>query len=255
MAISVEYFSAAGTALANGVFFPINTLFPLTAEDLEASDTDKESKVVRNIISKLYEQISNIGPLFKPLGLGLTLVAPVVSGSNLFNQTYLMSETRMGNLATSTLEPIPLQTIGENNGRGSFPIANLHPYITKVQAGGAIPGAGILISSNTLAIYGAPNHAALNVTADCRNWWAALLNHICNDVTKRSTTTPSAIITATKGATTILTPPPSFTDVNNPTTGVTASELPLRFFVTSTYSITIQVRFDSANASINNVSS
>lgn len=256
MALSIEYYPVAGTVEApvtttkEGIFIPVYQLPGLSPTDLEPEDNDKESKVIRSLLSQFAE--GSIGQVF--LGIAFTIAAPVAAGANLFNQTYLFSETRIGNLRTNTLAPIPLATIGTRVNEGQVALTYFFENVRKFAASASVTEPGVLIPTSSLIPYGSPTHANLEPNLDSRSWLTALITHIVFDASRRSAATPSAIVAASKLNTTILTPPPSFTVVDNPATGVLAAELPLRIFVTSTYSVTVQVQINPSMAPVNNVS-
>ena len=255
MPLSIEYYPVAGTVEApvtvtkEGIFVPANQLPGLLPADLEPEDNDKESKVIRSLLSTFAQ--GSIGQSF--LGIAFITAAPVAAGANLFNQTYLFSETRMGNLRKNTLAPIPLATIGTRANEGELVLTYFFENVRKVAASTSVTEPGVLIPTSSLIPYGSPTQENLVVISDSRSWLTALIGHIVFDATRRSAATPSAIVAASKVSTTILTPPPSFTAVENPTTGVLAAELPLRVFVTSTYSISVQVQINPSMAPVNNV--
>lgn len=256
MAVNIQYIPVASEtapvpAASDGLFFDLLTLPGLVPTDLEADDADKESKVIRSLLVKFADAFAASAPL----GLALTVAPLVNAGINLFNQSYLFSETKIGDLKANTLAPIPVAATGANFGMGEISINQYFPEASlKLAANAAIMSPGILISSASLAAYGGPTHAALSTSADIRSWLTALMMAIIFDSVKRAPNTPSAIVTASKINTVILTPPPSFTAMPNPTTGVLASELPTKVFITNNYSIVIQVRVASSEAPVNNVS-
>lgn len=257
MVLSIDYFPVASTievpvsAPRNGIFISAR-LLGLVNTDLEESDSDKESKVIRAFLAKTTALFANG---LAPLGITLTASLPIVVAANLINQTYVFSETRIAYLGSNILQPIPFAT-DSNNQRNPFSLQYYgeNSNVQKLASGSAIPEPGIVISSNTLIAYGAPPHEELFLNGDGRSWLTAIVNHIVFDAGKRTSEIPSAVVATAKVGTSIFTPPPNFTTGINRLTEIGPEELPFVTFITSTYSVTVQIQLDSSIAPINNVS-
>ena len=257
MVLSIDYFPSANTIEApvaaprNGIFISAR-LLGLANTDLEESDSDKESKVIRAFLAKTTSLFTND---LVPLGITLTASLPIVVAANLINQTYVFSETRIVYLGSNILRPIPF-AVDSNNQKNPFSLSYYgeNSNVQKLADGSAIPEPGIVISSTTLISYGAPPHEELSLSGDGRSWLTAIANHIVFDANKRTDTIPSAVVATAKVGTSIFTPPPNFTTGNSPLTEVRPEELPFVTFITSTYSVTVQMQLDSSIAPINNVS-
>ncbi|WP_460193648.1 hypothetical protein [Thermosynechococcus sp. FA-CM-4201] len=231
MALNFEYFDAAGTAVAEGIYIPVSNLPGVTADELEPGDNDKESKITLAIYRAL---VNYIAPLTsQPLGLLMS-----ASGLDTLTQTYSMTHTYMVNHSNGTVSQVPL---GSGSG---MTIVDVFPGAAKVAAAGAISGAGILIPTAELAPYGAPAQGDITLTADSRQYWQALSFYLAENVTLRSSTVASAIVNKNVGLNSSLFPPSEWTEGSSPLSSVPASQLSKRSFFTRTYEVTIELALD-----------
>jgi len=236
--LNFEYFPAPGTASANGIFIPIESLPGLAPNELSSDPITQDCKVALAIFSQLESSLTD-NP---KLGLTATRGIPVGVTPSVFNQGFTFNTVLMGNYKNNTLSPVPSSTVGSNADVGKLYFDTLFSGAKKLAATEVANGAGVLIPSAELANYGAQDHANINIASDMRAWCFALISSLINNVDKRASNERSAIISATKGANAILVPPASFTSAIDPLTSLLPSDLPLRVFLTSTYNIVIQMK-------------
>lgn len=253
--LNLEYFDATGAVVADGVFIPQSDLLGITADELEVADEDKESKAALSLLNVLYETLSP--PAFDSLGWAVSKGNPVSAGQDLINQGYNLTLTYAADHGAGTVGQLPIPTTGANLDVGKFGIVDLFPNAAKVAAAANTSGAGIVIPSAELEAYGAPAHAAVTIAAaeDNRDWLAALVNYLAVMTTVRSAVDASAVTARSRGSATGITPPANFTDATNPTTGLTAADLPSYSFFTVAYAMTFQLLLDQPNQTfdVNNV--
>jgi len=253
--LNLQYFDAGGgTTTAAGVFIPASDLPGVDAAELEAADTDKESKVALSLINALYSTLSPES--FDSLGWAVSKGQPSSAGTDLINQSYSLTIGYAANHGSSTVGQLPPPTIGANADVGKFGISDLFPNATK-ETTAATVGAGVLVPTSELANYGGPADPAIAIAAgeDNRDWLAALVNYLVLATTRRSADDASAVTNTTKGSATGLTPPSAWTDDTDPTTGLVAADLPKYSFFNVSYGITFQLLLDQLTQTfdVNNV--
>lgn len=246
--MSFEYFDAAGTAVADGVFIPIAGVSGLLATELAASEAAdvKLSKAVYALVEQAYTILSPT--TFKKLGFTVAKASPSGAGTNLINQNYSFTAQKVANYDTDTLSLIPLPSAGSNTGLGKFAIGDLFAGAAKVSAGGAISGAGFLIPTALLTSYSSLTHAALTVsgTSDNRDWFHALLDWLGNAVALRSATTSSAIVSRSASNPSATAPSGDLIATTNPTSDLLASQVDRYAILSKSYSITVQLALNSS---------
>lgn len=240
--MSFEYFDADGNAVADGVFLPVAALPGLNASELAASEPAhlKLSKSIAAVVETIYTTLSPTN--FNKLGFTTSKASPAGAGTNLINQNYGFTTQKVLNFDTDTIGMIPEPATGTLNGLGSFSISDVFPSATKVAAGGATGGAGVLIPTTLLLAYSSLTHAGITIsgTSDNRDWFAALFDWFGNAAPVRDASTASAVTARSAGAPSATSIPTAFTQSTNPTSGILASEAPSRGLVSKSYSITIQ---------------
>jgi hypothetical protein len=245
--MSFEYFDAAGTAIADGVFIPVGGVSGLLATELAAamSADVKLSKCVYALLEKAYTVLAPTS--FNKLGFTTSKASPSGAGTDLINQNYSFTAQKVANYDSDTLSMIPLPTTGTNAGLGKFAIADLFAGAAKVNAGGAISGAGFLIPTALLTAYSSLTHAGLTVSAvsDNRDWFHALLDWLGNAVALRSATQASAITSRSASSPSGNAPSGVLIATPNPTSGLLAAETDRIAVLSKSYSITVQLVLNS----------
>lgn len=243
MALVFEAFTSAGTATSNGVFIPVAALPGIVSTNSQSelnSPGITESKVVLALLTQIYNKVRSLS---SSLGFSVSKGNPTGVGTDIVNQNYGASYTHAINLNTGVVETIPLPTTGTNVGKGGVSLFYVFPGALKVNSGDAIDSAGIIIPSAEIEALGGGNHASLTVAdgADNRKWFNGFFGALVNTVSKKSATVSSAIIAASRGTTNIFNPPAAFTDPSNPTSGIPANNLRNYVFITTAFSVTIQL--------------
>jgi len=194
MAVSLEYFPAAGTAVADGVFIPIGSLDGLEADELGASISAdvKAARVMLSILVTLRAKIADMDST--PLGYALAVPSPVGTGENLIDQDFQLRWRRLVKLDTQTVTQLPLATTGDNSGKGSFDFVTIFAGVMKVSSGDSVE-AGIVIPTANVASYSGVTHATLSVAenVDAREYFCGLFDYFVASADVRSATKQSAI--------------------------------------------------------------
>ncbi len=241
--MSFEYFDAAGTAVADGVFIPVTGVSGLLAAELAAAQAAdlKLSKSIYALLEQAYAILSPTG--FRKLGFTTAKASPAGAGTNLINQNYSFTAQKVANYDTDTLSMIGLPTVGTNSGLGKFAIGDLFAGAAKISAGGAIPSAGFLIPTALLTAYSSLTHAALTVSgvSDNRDWFHALLDWLGNSVALRSTTVASAITSRSASSPSASAPSGDLIAVSNPTSNIPSDQVDRYAVLSKSYSITLQL--------------
>lgn len=248
MTLALEYFDAAGNATLDGVYIPIAALPGVLAAELAAAQSValKEGKALLGLLNQIYNVLSSSG--FAKLGFSVTKGIPTGVTADIVNQPFTFSWQKVANLDNDTIAMIPLPTTGTNLNVGAFAIADVFAGAAKVAAGDPVAGAGIVVQTVGLIAYSSLTHAGLNPAAgqDNRSWFAALLDHLANEVTLRDTITPiaSAVVAATLSTVDASTFPDAFTASPNPTSGLVTADLPKRGLISRTNSWSIQLQLN-----------
>jgi hypothetical protein len=248
MALAFEYFDADGAAVAAGVFLPVGDLPGLEAAELAAAAADKESKAVLAVINQIYETLSP--GAFDKLGWAVSKGNPAPAGVDTINQSYSFTSTYVVNLGANTVGQIPVPAAGDNADVGKFGLVDIFPGASKVAAAGNTGGAGLLIVGAEVEAFGA-TYAGLTIGAgeDNRNWIAAFLNYLAVNATLRTASVASAVTAASRGTPASTTPAPALTAASNPTSGLSADDLPLLVLFTITYGLTVQLLLNQSTQS------
>lgn len=223
------YVPSVGTATVAGIFIPRNNLSGLLT-DSELADTEpkikKDCKLLASFLTTLHATITDQRAIPSSLvtALGLTITKGTPSGVDLgiFNQLFTASIAQIVDYETSTFYPIPVPTSGSNSGKGILKITDIFPDAVSVAVAGSISEAGVLIPHADLDAYGAGTATNPTLDEQSRQWFAAMLRYLFNEIPIRTTTpaTPSALITKTLGTVSSFTLPTDALALTNPTTGL-----------------------------------
>ncbi len=243
MALSLEYFDAAGTAAADGVFVPVAALPGVLAAELAAAQSagTKEGKA---LFALLNQALIILSPTtFNKLGFTAAKATPNGAAADVINQSFTFTWQKLVNLDTDTVGMVPEPSTGANSGLGSFSVSDVYPGAVKVASGGAVSGAGVVIQTAGLTPYGSLTHAGLTISgsSDNRDWFAAFLDHCAVDAAVRSTTVASAITAASVSAIGATTIPAAYYQATDPLSGIAAADVPKRGLITRTLSYTLQL--------------
>jgi hypothetical protein len=251
MPLNFEYFSAAGNTTAAGVFLPVASLWNVQDSELASNAADRESRVIFGILEKLCNPNGQFATLQNKLGVSSSYGTPTGVGTNLINQTYTLTAQYFANLATNTIQPIPVPTSGNNSGRGGVKIVDVFAGATKLAASADTEGAGVLIPSSELTPYGGPSHASIDVNQDSRAWFNALFLYLADKATVRSNNTASAVVAVNPVLTvTGALPSGALVAPSNPTSGIDPTKQVTNVLITRSVSVTLQLLVDTQNETI-----
>jgi hypothetical protein len=235
--------STGGTATFDGIFIPVGDLLNGGIEgavefaDVEpaALKRDKALFAVSEIVT------AYIDGLAAGLALGVSVTRPNVTTLNYTYGLSLQLHEVLG--SGSPLAPIPVPSAGANAGIGDFAMTDIFPNAVKLASTADPGGAGVLIESASLAGYGAPTHASLNLATDCRMVLGALFRYMASstDLPLRSTTEASAVTSKTAGAYTSFTAPAAYTADTDPTSDLAAADLPRTVLIAQPASVTFNL--------------
>lgn len=203
----LTYFDASGTATAAGIFIPRDNIAGLTANaELAPSEPEiaKKCKFLAGFLASFQSAIAlnraNPNSLSTALGFTITKSNPSGVGQGIFNQTFTASIAQVIDYSTGTFYPIPVPTTGTKTGLGVLKITDVFPDAVSVANAGAIAEAGILISHSELDTYGAVLATDPSNDTQSRQWFAAMIRYLFDEIPIRvATTTPSALTIKTLG--------------------------------------------------------
>ncbi|CAO5058574.1 SbsA Ig-like domain-containing protein [Microcystis aeruginosa] len=248
--MSLIYFDTSGTASSAGIFIPRDNLAGFTANtELVASEStiSKDCKFLAAFLTTLQSTITTnratTSSLATALGFTISKGNPIGVQSNIFTQAFTASVAQVVDYSSSTFYPIPVPTSGSNSGRGVLKITDVFPDAVSVASAGSIAEAGVLIPHTEVDAYGAIT--ATNPTNDTqsRQWFAAMLRYLFNEIPIRVNTNTenfSAVITKTLGTVSSFTLPTNALASTNPSTGLD----PTKTIVNDFYSQTIQFNIE-----------
>ena len=243
------YVPNAGTASAAGIFIPRDNIAGLIADSELADSVQtiiKDCKFLAGFLATLESTIAAnraiTDSLITALGFTVTKGNPIGVESGVFNQQFIASVAQVIDYSTSTFYPIPVPTSGSNSGRGVLKITDVFPDAVSVASAGAIAETGVLIPHTEVDAYGAV--AATNPSNDTqsRQWFAAMLRYLFNEIPIRAATptTPSALITKTLGTVSSFTLPADARASTNPSTGLDPTKISVNDVYLRSLSFNIQ---------------
>ena len=223
------YVPSAGTASASGIFIPRDNIAGLIADSELATAEDKIKKDCKFLAGFLITLQSTItanravnGSLITALGFTVTKGNPTGVESGVFTQEFTASVAQVVDYSTSTFYPIPVPVNGSNSGRGVLKITDVFPDAVSVASAGSIAEAGILIPHTEVDAYGAATTTDPTNDTQSRQWFAAMLRYLFNEIPIRVTTpaTPSALMTKTLGTVSAFNLASDALASTNPSTGL-----------------------------------
>lgn len=243
------YVPSAGTAPAAGIFIPRDNIAGLIADSELADSVQaivKNCKFLAGFLATLESTIAAnraiTDSLITALGFTVTKGNPIGVEPGVFTQQFIASVAQVIDYSTSTFYPIPVPTSGSNSGRGVLKITDVFPDAVSVASAGAIAETGVLIPHTEVDAYGAV--AATNPSNDTqsRQWFAAMLRYLFNEIPIRAATpaTPSALITKTLGAVSQFTLPADALASTNPSTGLDPTKVSINDVCSRPISFNVQ---------------
>lgn len=246
MALSIEYFDAAGSATNAGVFIPVADMPGVDAAELAAGEStaSKEGKTLLSLVNATLAAVNAVSPL------GLTMVQSnnSNSGPNLIGLNFTMTWSKLIDVGADTVSAVPLPATGANTGLGGLAILDVFPNAAKVAAAGAVSGAGVVISDAGLAVYGA-DAPTVQAGDDDRKWMSALFDHMADADVRETGVTESAVTSAALGLIAATTIPESYYAAIDPTSGISAADLPKLGLVDRSTTLQIQVQLNQSTQS------
>lgn len=238
MALSLEFFDAAGSAVAEGVFIPVSDLPGIQASELAVAElaTTKESKFLLSVLNA----ITAVLPA-TTLGMTATKGSPSGAGADILNCPFTLTWQRVIDLASESVTPVPVPVAGANAGVGDVALVDVFPNAVKVAAAGAVAGAGVVVPTAQLATYAPITQATITPAADSRDWLMALMDAAATEATLRSATVASGIVTRTRGAIGSATIPANYYAAIDPVAGLLEADLPKLGLITRSVSLAVQV--------------
>ena len=243
------YVPSAGTASAAGIFIPRDNIAGLIADSELADSVQaivKNCKVLAGFLTALESTITAnraiTGSLVTALGFTITKGNPTGVEPGVFTQTFTTSVAQVVDYSTSTFYPIPVPTSGSNSGRGILKITDVFPDAVSVASAGSIAEAGVLIPHTEVDAYGAATNTNPTNDTQSRQWFAAMLRYLFNEIPIRAATpaTPSALITKTLGTVSSFTLPADARASTNPSTGLDPTKISVNDVYLRSLSFNIQ---------------
>lgn len=230
----LAYFSSSGTASAAGIFIPRDNIAGLITDSELAGSVDaivKNCKFLTGFLTTLQSVIaanrSITGSLATALGFTITKGNPTGVQPGIFTQTFTTSVAQVVDYSTGTFYPIPVPTSGSNSGRGVLKITDVFPDAVSVASAASIAEAGVLIPHTEVDAYGASITTNPTNDTQSRQWFAAMLRYLFNEIPIRVTTNTdnfSALITKTLGTVSSFTLPNDALSFINPSTGLDSTK-------------------------------
>lgn len=237
MALSIEYFDGVGAVAAAGVFVPIADLYNVQSAEIAPANPARESHLVYGLLEQLADRFSD-----GVTGLGITVSKAALNapGVNTISQPFAASVQWAADFTDNTIKPIPLPA----GNAGAVAIDDLFPGAALVAAAANTSGAGIVIPSAELEALGGPAHGAIDIDADSRDWFGALVNYLVTEATVRTAVVASAIVARTITARAIAAPAGALIAETNPTSGILAAEAQTIDLITRSVNLTVQLVLD-----------
>ncbi|ANV84619.1 hypothetical protein AWQ21_09615 [Picosynechococcus sp. PCC 7003] len=236
--------AGGGNGVPAGLFLPIADLPGVVAGEFAdaQSQATKESKAALAIANAIHDYLSaNSADI-----VGMTSTRAKASVSDILdNLTFSFACQYVADLETETVGQIPLPASGANSGVGGFALDDLFANAAEVAEEDAITGEGVVIPYADLVEYGGSDPAAIT-GVDNRDFVAAMIRAFPAIVPVRSASVASGVTSISQAAGTTFTLPAAATAETDPTTGLTAADLPKIAALQFTTSWTVQVALDQA---------
>lgn len=250
-----------------GIYIPVVDLPGMDAVELALAESSnrKEGKVIFSIVQKIFQYLSvntNV------LSLRMSIGNPAIISSSLIALSYSLIADYLTNVSAGTNSMVPVPSVGVYSGIGDVSLREIFPNCFKVASTannadasgiGAI-GAGVLVSTDDLAIYGFFNDvvgsdvSTLNITGDNRYAVASIMQCICDgNVSIRTNSTASGITATSVSVASTVVIPVNYYANTNPLTSISAANLDHLSITRRTYSITFELTLDPQVLEINNV--
>ncbi len=240
----LEYFSAAGEATNEGIFIPVGDLSGLLATELEVGDSDeaKFAAFTYSFFKKLKASLTDVSYLTtQTVGniLGLTFTqADEAPEPNIHTVGMSLITQLLVNKGSQETKVLPLN--GNNSGQLTF--TAVFPNAAKVAAAGAVAGAGVVIPTEDIELFGSPAHADITLASDCRQVLTSIFGYCYAMATVRDDAgTISSAFTAKSRANTFPTLSTAITNAIPLATGIDTTYPSSYAIAQETLSLTIEL--------------
>lgn len=250
-----------------GLYIPVSDLPGMNAAELATTESSnrKEGKTVYSLIQKIYNYLS---VNTSALSLSSTIGNPTIISSSLITLSYSMIVDYLTNLSSGKILMIPVPTSGVYTGIGEVSLKNVFPNCFAVTStnntadasGIGVAGAGVLINTDDLGIYGFFNDVedtditTINLTADNRYAIASIYQCICDgNINIRSSSTASSVTSVSVSTATAVTIPVTYYSNSNPLSSISSANLDHLSLTRRSYSITFELLLNPQVLEINNV--
>ncbi|NJM00463.1 MAG: hypothetical protein HC924_17515 [Synechococcaceae cyanobacterium SM2_3_2] len=239
MALMIEYFDGVGAVAANGVFVPVADLFNVQSTEIAPANPARESHLVYGLLEQLADRFSDG---VTGLGINVSRGGLATPGLNTVSQPFTASVQWAGDFTDRMIKPIPLPP----GNAGAVAIDDVFPGAVLVSAADDTAGPGIVIPSAELQGLGGPAHGSIDIDADSRDWFGALVNYLVTEATLRTAVVASAIVARTITAQAIASPAGALIAQINPTSGIPAADAQKIVLITRSVNLTVQLALDPA---------
>lgn len=220
----LQILTGAGAASNDGIFIPVTDIAGMTGAEISETGITLECKLAYGFLNAIYAATA----LITPVGLPEPEKSdPSGAGANLFTESITIKTQRLQDLRDNSISLPTLPSTGSYMGQGGLTLEDIWPNAEKIAATASTGGSGVVIPDAWITGYG----GAIPVTTDSdgRLWVAAFITAINHTIAVRNATVASAITRKTDPNTIRLTGatiPAEFYDAANPTTGLSAADLP-----------------------------
>jgi hypothetical protein len=252
-----------------GLYIPVSDLPGMDAIELGVAESAnrKQGKTVFCLVQAIYEYLSvNTSTLSLVSSIG----NPTIVNSTTITLNYSLIVDYLTNVSLGQISMVKPPTSGVYSGIGSCSLRNIFPNCIKVSStantadasGMGALGAGVLISTEDLGVYGFFNDVldsditTLNLSGDNRYAIASIMQCICDgNIDIRSSSTASGITITLISAATQVTIPTTYYSNTNPLTNILAVNLDHLSLTRRSYSITFELNLQPSLLEINSVTS
>lgn len=250
-----------------GLYIPIANLPGMDAAELATTESAnrKEGKTIYSLIQKIYNYLSGNT---STLSLTASIGNPTIISSSLITLSYSLTADYLTNVSTGKISMVPIPTFGVYTGIGEVSLRNIFPNCFVVDStdntadasGIGAAGAGVLISTDDLAVYGFFNDVedsditTINLTSDNRYAIASIYQCVCDgNINIRSSSTASGVTSISVSTATAVTIPATYYSNTNPLSGISSANLDHLSLTRRSYSITFELLLNPEVLEINNV--